>query len=172
MIVLKYRLTQKDYVDAHYLNSMHSKPLKSMVGISLAIAVIVGYGYSIIASIIASGMGLDIWLSILFLGVTLWVVIDTFFLIPLRARRDFSRRKHPQDEDEATLYPEIIELVSRYGTSRIPISDFDKYRIGETMVLLYLPNRVFLIFPRRSFPSEEDFQTFLSYLRSNLGKPK
>lgn len=92
--------------------------------------------------------------------------------MPWRIRRIFSQQKAFQVEYQTVISPESLESTSEYGTVRIPLSDFHKYKVGKDLILVYHSSALFYMFPRRFFASDEDFKTFIFYLKANLGSPK
>jgi YcxB-like protein len=101
--------------------------------------------------------------------VMLWTFFSYFFVFLFPIVTPF---RGLQAEYVAVISPETIEITSEYRSMRLRLSAFSKYRVSKDQILLYDSWGLFHIFPRRSFPSEEDYQTFLSYLEANLGNPE
>jgi YcxB-like protein len=154
-ISFRMQLTSEDYLKAAYL---HIRPARrwiplyfTLLGTYLGIIVFMGY------SAVILGIG---------------VFCYYFFLIPLRVRRLSSQSIYITFEHQIEISPEILEVISVTGTTRMYLTDFHKYKISKEIIVLYLTDQRFHIFPRRCFSSEADVQTFLSYLQANLGSPK
>lgn len=92
--------------------------------------------------------------------------------MPWNTRRVFLQQKTLHVEHQIMISSEMIETNSEYGVTRMPLSDFCKYKVGKNLILLYQSEALFHIFPRRFFTSEKDFKAFLSYLEAHLGSPK
>jgi YcxB-like protein len=154
-ISFRIQLTSEDYLKANYL---HVRPARrwiplyfTLLGTYLGIIIFTGYSAAILGIVV-------FW----------WY----FFLIPFNVRRLSSQMVYITFEHQVEISPEILEILSVTGTIRMYLADFHKYKISKKLIILYLTDRSFYIFPRRCFPSEADVQTFLSYLQANLGSPK
>lgn len=168
MITLQCKLKPEDYIKAQYLH-MRPSPWLKYLGIallSLCLVIVVASAFSSIAfEQVASTFA-----PLLFLGLLYAFIL--FVILPWNVRRVFAQQKTLQGEYETIISPEMIETTSEHGTTRMRLSDFYKYKVSKDIILLYQSQALFHMFPRRFFTSEEDFNTFLSYLEANLGKPK
>lgn len=138
-------------------------------------------------------LGLDNWLSH-YLGIIFFIIFlgSSYTKLPLALSfmfsfyfhywiavfqsNRFSQWKIFQAEYETVISPETIEITSEYGSMRMCLSAFHRYRVSKDLIVLYECNEHwwlprFHIFPRRFFLSEGHFKTFLSYLKANLGNP-
>lgn len=167
MIILsKCKLESQDCVDAYYLSLRSSGWIEhlTIAFVGLCLFMIFSLGVDDPGRVLSN-----------FAAPLLFLLACAFYLfvfMPWRVRRVFSQEKTRQAEYEVSISPEAIESTSDYGETRIPFSAFDNYRVSDNLILLYFSPVVSYAFPRRHFASDEDFETFLSYLRANLGKPK
>lgn len=167
-ISFRVQLTQEDYIKANYLHMRPSPRGKTfyfiLLGLYLSLIIFMGYSAVVVGSHISDFI---FWLA---LGIfALWFY---FFRLPARIRRLASQSTYITFENQVEISPEILEVVGVTGTTRMRLADCNKYKVSKDLIMLYLTNRGFFMFPRRCFPSEADVQTFLSYLQENLGAPK
>jgi YcxB-like protein len=78
------------------------------------------------------------------------------------------QKKTLKTEFETVITREMIETTSEYGSMRLCLPAFHKYKIQEDAIVLYESWGTFHVIPRRSFPSEQDYETFLFYLDANV----
>jgi YcxB-like protein len=172
MITLRYRLRSEDYIKAQYLHMKTDlRPrlllfLGTILFYLFFLFAISPFEFS--ASFIPNS--LTSWIFVIF-GM-FYLFLFPFLALPWYARRTFSQRKTLRTEHEAVISPEMIEITSEYGLKRMHLSPLYTYKVCKTLILLYGSPASFHIFPRRFFPSEENYKTFLSYLEANLGNPK
>lgn len=170
MITLQGKLKPEDYIQAQYLH-MQPSPWLMYLGIAF-----LSFCLVIVVSLTPVSVPLTTILSTVFFNalapLVVFYVFMLLFVIPWNARRIFAQQKTLQVEYQTVISPEMMESTSEYGTMRMRLSDFNKYKVGKDLILLYHSQLVFHMFPRRFFASEEDFNTFLSYLEANLGSPK
>lgn len=168
MITLQGKCEPKDYINAQYLH-LRPKPWFKYVAIALLSLCLV--------ILLASASSPDSLLNALsiFVPILIWglfYIFILFVIMPWNMRRIYSQQKILHVEYTTVISPETIESSSKNGTMKMRLSDFHKYKVGKDMILLYQSQALFHMFPRRFFVSEEDFQTFISYLEANLGRPK
>ncbi len=168
MITLQCKLKPEDYIKAQYLH-MQPSPWFMYLGIALLSFCLVIVAASVPSSV-SLATTISVFAPILLLGVFYGFML--FLIIPWNVRRIFAQQKTLQVEYQTVISPEMIESTSENGTMRMRLSDFHKYKVGKDLILLYHSQALFHMFPRRFFASEEDFNTFLSYLEANLGSPK
>lgn len=166
MITLQQcKLKPEDYIKAQYLHMRPSPWLKY-----LCIALLSLYLVLLVASSFRLG-SLDSDSYPIF-GLIFGLILYLYVVIPWNTRRMFSQQKTLQVEHEILISPEMIEITSEHGTTRMRLSEFHTYKVGKDLILLYHSQALFHMFPRRFFALEEDFETFLSYLEANLGSQK
>jgi hypothetical protein len=168
MITLQGKFKPEDYIKALYLH-LRPKPWFKYIVIallSLCLVVFVASASSPDSLINA----FSIFVPILIFG--LFYIFILFVIMPWNVRRIFSQQKTLHSEHTTVISPETIESTSEHGSMKMRLSDFHKYKVGKDMILVYQSQVLFHMFPRRFFASEEDFQTFISYLEANIGRPK
>lgn len=167
-ISFRVQLTPEDYIKANYLHMRPSPRWKTfyfiLLGLYLSLIIFMGYSAVVVETNISDFI---FWL---FWGIG--ALCFYFFLLPARIRRLASQSTYITFENQVEISPEILEVVGVTGTIRMRLADCNKYKVSKDLIMLYLTNREFFMFPRRCFPSEADVQTFLSYLQANLGAPK
>lgn len=164
MITLQYKLTLEDRINAYRFTLGLENWLACL---SLIIFNIV----YLVSSYIFGGLA-DFYDAIkITLLMTFMFFFMFFFFTPFRFLA-FSQQKKFQTEYKAVISPEMIEIISEYRSMRMHLTAFQKYRVSKDLIVLYDSWGLFHIFPRRSFPSQADYLTFLSYLEANLGKPQ
>jgi YcxB-like protein len=168
MITLQGTLKPEDYIKAHYLN-MQPNPWLIYFGIAF-----LSFCLVICVALTPVSVPLTTTLFMVFTPIFFLVIsyVFTLLLVMWNVRRIFAQQKTLQVEYQTVISPEMIESTSENGTMRMRLSDFYKYKVGKDLILLYQSQAIFHIFPRRFFASDEDFNTFLSYLEANLGSPK
>jgi YcxB-like protein len=102
----------------------------------------------------------------------MWFIILLAFGLTYLGGNGDNTDKRLQSEYVVAISPETIDIASEYRSVRMRLSAFQKYRVYNDAIVLYDSWGPFHIFPRRYFPSKEDYQTFLSYLEANLCKPQ
>lgn len=161
------RLTPADLQAAQWLH-LRPKPWVFYLGVAL----VIGAGIAILFSS-QSPEALATTLSLI-VPVAIWALVFFLFLwllTPWQMKRLFRQQKMLQVDFTTDITPEAIIVTSEYGTSRLPWADFHKYKVSSKLVLLYQSPVLYHVLPRRFFPSEEDYQTLLGYLRQHLGPP-
>jgi hypothetical protein len=168
MLSILCQLTADDYVKAQYLHLRPSPWVKylvlGLVGLGLAVLVSGALSPFLLTNLLIAA------LPILFFGVIYGFIL--LVIVPSKTRRVFAQQKSLQAQYEIVISPDTIETTSEQGTSRMAITDFYKYKVGQDLVLLYQSQALFHMFPRRVFDSESDFKQFLRYLEANLGHPR
>lgn len=168
MIRLRCRLSLEDCLKAQFVH-IRPSPAFKFFAIFLLILGLIVFGGAALSSGSLSRTLIDFFPILL---VILLYFLFVFVFVPLNTRQVFSQQKNLQSEYEVFIYPEVIEASSEHGTMRMHLSDFYKYRAEKDLVLLYQSQMLFIIFPRRCFASEVEFNTFISYLQANLGQSK
>ncbi|MFG6094849.1 YcxB family protein [Leptothoe sp. ISB3NOV94-8A] len=167
-ISFRVQLTPKDYLKSNYLH-LRPGPVRKRVYIALLVIYLlltVFTGYSAILS--ANNAGNFILLLLLGAFGIYWY----FILIPLATRRLAANNPYFLFENQIQISPDILEIVDANGTTRTRLTDYVKYKFNRDLIILYITDRAFHVLPRHSFPSEENFQMFLTYLQNNLGSPQ
>ena len=112
-------------------------------------------------------------MELLYSGIALVLAI----LVGFFAERRLALRKLRQRTDlgvarTIAIGENGIVIVTARGRVSHPWLRFTRYKRGKDMVLLYLSDRVYLIFPRRWFTPEqwEEFGTYISTEIGELGR--
>ena len=167
MITLRCKLAPEDYIQALRLH-MQQPWLKFLA------LVILGLHLAIFIHLIVTGSSLAVIFEAL---LPLFVFVLAFGIIyfviqPWNARRIFSQQKTLQVEYEAIISPDMLTTTTQNGHYEMPLADFHKYKVGKDLVLVYQSQVLFHMFPRRFFASDDDFNTFLSYIEARLPHAK
>ncbi|MCC5636181.1 YcxB family protein [Nostoc sp. CHAB 5844] len=172
IIRLYQKLTSEDYIKALYFHTRASSSLWAKLIIFFAILAWIVILGTYIIQLLLSGNFVN-FLGSLFVPSLLIASLYYLFGIdfPRKIRRNFQQFKVMQVPSDTTISPEIIETISEISMKRLRISDFYMYRVNSNFILVYLLSLSYLIFPRRCFNSDEDFQQFLVYLKAVFGKP-
>jgi hypothetical protein len=98
------------------------------------------------------------------------VAIGLFFAFgaKLQLRASLKRDKRLQDQFEAVISEDFIEISSPDATSKYGWSSFTRYIESTNLFLLYQSQHVYNIFPKRAF-TPEDLASFRDLLRQELG---
>lgn len=168
MITLQGKFEPKDYIKAQYLHLRPKPWFKYVVIALLSLCLVI---------LLASASSADSFINALINFVPilifgLFYIFILFVIMPWNVRRIFSQQKTLHSEHTTVISPETIESTSEHGSMKMRLSDFHRYKVGKDMILLYQSQSLFHMFPRRLFASEEDFQTFISYLEANIGRRK
>jgi len=167
-ISFRVLLTPKDYLKSNYLH-LRPGPVRKRVYITLLVIYLtltVSTGYSAIL------LGSDASSFILLLVLGALGIYYYFINLPLATRRLSANNPYFLFENQIQISPDALEIVDANGTTKIRLADYVKYKFNRDLIILYVTDRAFHLFPRRSFPSEENFQLFLTYLQNNLGSPQ
>jgi hypothetical protein len=62
-----------------------------------------------------------------------------------------------------------LMVKHQHGQGVLPWEIFHKWKADKQLILVYHSDALFHIFPRRAFPSTEEFQWFQALLRTKLG---
>ncbi|MGD1853679.1 MAG: YcxB family protein [Leptolyngbyaceae cyanobacterium] len=167
-ISLRVQLTPKDYLKSNYLH-LRPGPVRKRVYIALFVIYLIltiftGY------SAIVFGSNASNFILLLLLGA--FGIYFYFIQLPLAVRRLSKQNAYLLFEHQVEISSEMLEVVEVTGTIRMRLVDFVKYKFDKELIVLYVTDRAFRMFPRRCFKSESDFQTFLTYLQNNLGAPQ
>lgn len=167
MITLRCRLTSEDYLRAFYLHTRFNRwlPYLSLALVILGVIVYMTSSYTLEA-LVALIRGLAPVFFFSLVGLSIYCTI-----MPRCVRRFFSHPRTVVAEYSLLISPETIETIYKNTYMRTSLSNLKTYKINRHFVLLYNSqglSGLSTIIPRRSFASEEDLQTFLSYLEDNL----
>ena len=163
---LEIQLSEKDCVEAQFLH-MQPRPVFKWIGLflfSLAFLVCV-HGF-----IILPERGFH-WRPFAIFASLLYIVLFQRVWLPFRAKQSFLQQKSSQEPYEVEITEDTIILQSSRSQTTMEWKDFYKYKKSKSMILLYLSDVLYLIFPVRFF-SVDQFTNFQEILRANVGKPK
>jgi hypothetical protein len=173
-ITLRYKLTPEDCKSAYNRFSLGVNNRLDYLAITVLIVIgILGFSY-IMNGLTYFFQALHIVLTGVFVYIFLSLVYFHYYTALFQSQRFSQQQKTLQTEYETVISPEMIEIISEYGSMRMRLSAFSSYSVSKNMIVLYefspywwaIPQ--FYIFPRRFFLSEGHFKTFLSYLKANL----
>jgi hypothetical protein len=117
-------------------------------------------------------MGQDLRVA-LALAVCLGSLFSYFFvLMPWQLNRLSKQQKLLHEGIIVEISDVNISWKSVYGQTTLPWEVFHKWKGDKLIILVYLSDVQFHVFPRRLFPSPEDFETFQTLLRNKLGPEK
>jgi hypothetical protein len=88
-----------------------------------------------------------------------------------RCRKTFAQQKALQVPYQMELTDNEYRAQSELGNSHIPWSSFYKWKANSLLVLVYQSDRIFHMFPRRFFASDDDYQDFQNVLLRKIGPP-
>ncbi|MFG6106834.1 YcxB family protein [Leptothoe sp. EHU-05/26/07-4] len=167
-ISFRVQLTSEDYLKSNYLH-LRPGPIQkriyyALLGIYLVLVASTGY------SAILSGSNIGVFIFWLLLGG--FALYWYFISLPSSVRRLSKQNAYLLFEHQVEISPEILEITEVNGTTRIRLADYIKYKFDQDLVILYVTDRAFHIFPRRCFSTESNFKKFLTYLQNNLGAPQ
>ena len=160
----KAQLTAQDYADAQRLH----------LGFRV---------HYIVGTMALAGIVLAFWLSgdpfsfqsWVFIG-RLWLIcLLTFFLIVSwgtvkRSAKIFAQQKDLQRTYDVGITDDHLIMGSTgRGEWKIPWDDFHKWKMSQKLVLVYPSDRLFRMFPRRWFASDDEFQGFKDLLTRTVG---
>lgn len=162
---IKCQITPDDYVQSQFLH-MRPRPVLKWLGILMILAILLACIYQIVSH----PEGYRSWATIvLVMSAYLFAIFK--WRVPARARKNFWQQKMLQEPYEAIITDEMFEAVSNFGTSRIPWTEFHKYKVGKDMILVYQSDRLYHMFMKRWF-TDEEFTSFQGILRDQLGPQK
>ncbi|HEV3272555.1 MAG TPA: YcxB family protein [Candidatus Methylacidiphilales bacterium] len=162
-INLKAQLTTKDYADAQRL---HSGFRVYFIVALMALAII-----SLIVCSLGNTTDFQAWVW----AGCIWLIWLLFFCVMLprkmakQAAKIFSQQKTLQIPYECRITDEKLYGHSEIGESRMSWEDFHKWKGNEKLILVYQSDRIFHMFPRRWFASDDEFQSFKNLLTRTIG---
>jgi hypothetical protein len=92
--------------------------------------------------------------------------------IPYKARRTFRQYKALSEPLLVEVRTDGLFVKRDLGEGFIPWSHIIKWRSNKKLVLLYPAENVFHLIPLHLFDGPEAFNSFISTLKSNLGKAR
>ncbi len=128
---------------------------------------------SMLGAVILGALTIVFWL-ILFrhalwpmLEYPLVLVVAFFFMNLLQSRQvsnAFGQQKSLAGPFDMEFSDEGFQSTSEHGSSRLPWTDFVKWKENKDVILLYRTDLMFHVLPKRLFPSEVD----IDYVREKL----
>lgn len=142
------------------------RPTFAIVGITLVVLCLFVVLFALYKFLV-TGQGLA---AVLGVGASLaYFGVYFFILLPRRVDRLYGQQKLLHNEFTFDVSDENLVSRSILGESKFDWSMFHKWKSGEDIVLLYQSDVLFHVFPRRSFPSFADFESFQEILKKHLG---
>jgi hypothetical protein len=167
-MTLCYTISPSDYKRAIWVH-MRPRRFLACVGAFLVVLGLVILGITSY-HLVTTGGDLKFVLG---LGGGLGVLCLWFFvLLPRQLSRIYRQQKLLHEELIVEISDVHLMMKSPHGQGTLPWEVFHKWKADKQMVLVYQSDVMFHIFPRRAFPSLEDFQTFQSLLSTKLGPQK
>ncbi len=158
------RLDRKMYVDAQRL---YLKP--GGRGVVLLVLAILLIGYGVIGVPLVQGSrpsagaiaGVPAFMA-------LWLVFLWIISPILNARRVERTNKMFGIPLRGVAKETGIHLESEFGTSELPWTVFFRFKMTDTLVILYLSAHMFHVFPRSFFRSDEDWRIFRAWMAEKV----
>ncbi len=99
-------------------------------------------------------------------GLTL---ISRWLGLPMRARRIFQQQKNLQRPYQLSWDSEAVQTASANGNSKMPWTEFLKWRESKQIFLLYRSDVLFQMYPKRYFTAEQ-IDEFRSLAKRNIAE--
>ena len=168
MISVRYKLSLAEMIKAGRMSTI----IRSK---SVYILTVIIYLIFLVSSIfwMPSKIGSSIYTFLIVLPLSF--IYQYFYVIPYRCRRIFKEWEESSFEHDITIYPEYYESRLSHGKITYKLSRFKGYKLSKDMVVLLeegVTSELIHTFPRRVFTSGQDYGNFLSYLETNIGRPK
>lgn len=160
---IQKQLAADDYIAAQFLHL--SWRFYAKIGVVLLV----------ISTGVAYALNPEDCSSFLELGVVIWLIWFSVFLVAhvwkvkRSARKTYAQQKSLQILHECRITDDMFYTHSDMGDARHKWVDFHKWKGNETLILVYLSDRLFLMFPRRAFASTVEFEDFKKLLTITIG---
>jgi len=162
-IKIQKQLTANDYIAAQFLHL--SWRFYALMGVLFFVLFVAG-DYVWDPENFGSG-----WIF----GVGLWVIWFSIFSVvhvwevKRRARKTYAQQKTLRVVHENRITDDMLSTHSEMGDVRHKWIDFHKWKANKGMILVYLSDRMFVMFPRRSFASTDEFEDLQKLLTNIIG---
>jgi hypothetical protein len=162
MITVRQDPTSADYRRAAFLH-LRPRPVIAIAGILILALFLLALGLKLATP--------NRWdrSTFVLLGLLLYLVLYFFVLVPQCANRSFVQNRFRQDHGQCDIDDTGLHTRSDLGAAQIPWDHLHKWKEGRSMVLLYLSDTLYLIFPKRLFKSES-WNEFRALAEKNLQK--
>ena len=107
--------------------------------------------------------------TFIIIGVLLYLVAYFFWFLPRQASKRFKQTQFMKHEATCVIDNIGLHTTSELGHSDIPWDHFHKWKMGKSMILLYVTDTTYFIFPKRFF-SGESWDEFKTTVESQLKK--
>lgn len=163
---LEVKITARDYVEANFLHAGHRARLVYALATMFILVVM-----RCLEGNFTDGF---LWLLTLGLGVlssgVFWIIWPV--TVSRRTARIYAQTKEFH-------WPYVFEITDDgvaisspgHGEWRIPWTDAHKWKSNDKIILVYVSDRMFRMFPRRWFASDADYQDLKNLLLKTVGLP-
>lgn len=165
---INVQLTTEDYIAARRL-SLRPRPVLKYVGYLTLIALTIFLIWQSLEAFQTKKVDQSYWIT---LGITTYILLLYFFIMPLRTKRLFKQHKALQTPLELEFSDTHFSGTSQNGSFNMVWEDFHKWKRNKKMILIYQSSALMHMVPLRFFDSESDIEHLISILSSKLGKEK
>lgn len=162
MVTITHKLQPDDFSKAAFLHLRPRPALAVLLTLMLVFCVV-----ALIMSL--ATMEEPDWTIYAMLFVFVYLVLRFLVILPYRAKKQFSQNRFAKREAECRFDEEGLHTKSEIDTSDIPWDNFHAWKESKRLVLLYITDRNYLVFPRRLF-DEPGWEEFRELLGQNVKK--
>ncbi|MDQ1835457.1 YcxB family protein [Massilia scottii] len=110
------------------------------------------------------------WIGWLMLGVPVYFAWSFAVWIPRKVRKLYRQRKDLQRPLFYFIADTGLEVKTEGVVGVKPWTDYLKWKEGKSVLLLYISEDMFQIFPKHFFPSDDDLVMFKDLLREKIAR--
>jgi hypothetical protein len=163
VIKIKYSLDYNEHLAAQYL---HLRPRPVLKIVSVVIILL----FVIVFALVWSGPRELKTMDYLVPGFVIYMLLYYFAFLPYRIKKIFRQNKFRAHENEMEIDVDGIHNKSDLGQDRLPWDHFLKWKENKKMILLYIVETQYLVFPRRLFVSQQDWDELRKLLTERVQK--
>ncbi|QNK67487.1 YcxB family protein [Variovorax sp. PAMC26660] len=162
-MIAKFRISEDDYAAAIKVSARPSRMRRALLIVMVVVLVL----SALIGAAIGSRRLWPFTLASLFCGAV--VLLLTFFLAPMLARRHYRKYKGMQEEFGAELLDNGLRIMSPHADGTVVWANVLKWRQSDRFVLIYLMPRLFHVLPKSVAEQGFDLQGLIERLNRHVG---
>jgi hypothetical protein len=165
MIMVQMHISAKDYRHALFV---HQRPRRSLAICGILILV------PVLLFIVCKLCSQSRWNDpgpLVAIGVLLYLSVYFFCFLPWQATQSFKQNRFLNDNATCVINDAGIHTQSELGNSDIPWDHFHRWKLSNRMILLYVTNTMYMIYPRHLF-TDDAWSEFKGLARKNLNEPR
>lgn len=159
---VKYRISEKDYVNAMLLFA--SWPFRIVVAYVVLVALLIALA-TLVPPIYRDGIIGAV------LGLVSFILLLRYLFIPIMARRDYQKYKTIQDEFSVELLEDGIFFTAPDAECKLVWDKILQWRENKDYVLIYPMPKMYHIVPKSVASQGFDVAALTASLKQHVGEP-